>query len=94
MSVAVEKGRIVLAGDGRIEDAEALLQFLLAADGPNVVDVSGCRSLHTALVQLLAAFKPEITGVPENAFLSQSVLPALARAPATNAGGQGPSGGL
>ena len=56
MSLRMKDGTVFLEGDGRIEDAEALLQALLS-DPPPGVDLGGAALLHTALVQLLLAFQ-------------------------------------
>jgi hypothetical protein len=79
MSVRVEGQIVHLDGDIRIEDAESLLQALLSDSRPTV-DLSACRSLHAAAAQLLLAFRPPMAGMPENRFLSQTLMPALARA--------------
>jgi hypothetical protein len=56
-----ENGTIVLEGDCAVEDAEALLQLLQAAPMA-ACDWSQCRSLHTAVAQLLLAARPVLTG--------------------------------
>lgn len=81
MSVRLDGSMVFLEGDVRIEDAEALLQALLSATRPTV-NLGACRSLHASLVQILLAFRPETAGAPENDFLSQTLVPALARAQA------------
>jgi hypothetical protein len=63
-------GVVVLIGVCPIEDAEVLLRRL--SDNPAVaVDWSGCEQLHTAVIQVLLAAKPQIVGQPTNKFLSE-----------------------
>jgi len=47
-----------------IEDAEALFNWFLERKKPEV-DLSELSHIHTASLQLLHVFKPEITGLPE-----------------------------
>lgn len=55
MSVSLAAdGTIILAGTCPVEDAEPLLQMLLATPGAPV-DWTQCRKLHTAVVQVLKA---------------------------------------
>ncbi len=77
MSVALEDGVIRLAGAGRIEDAEALVA-LLQAHPFCLVDLAAAGALHTAVVQVLLAFRPEVAGTAGDDFLSTWVMPALA----------------
>ena len=91
MSVRVDGSVVFLEGESRIEDADALLQSLLSNSRLSV-NLSLCRSLHAAPAQILLAFQPPVVGVPENAFLSQTVVPALARGrgrPSVHNRGQG-----
>jgi hypothetical protein len=56
-----DAGTIILSGECPVEDAETLLEHLQAhPDGP--VDWSGCRALHTAVLQVLMAAKPRLLG--------------------------------
>lgn len=77
MSVRQEGGVVFLEGDCPVEDAEPLLAALLGG-GPPVVDWSGCASLHTAVLQVLLAVRPELRGSPGEAFLQKWVRPILA----------------
>jgi hypothetical protein len=47
-------GAIMLEGSCPVEDAEPLLQMLLASPG-SAVDWTACGSCHTAVVQVLVA---------------------------------------
>lgn len=69
-------GAVWLRGDCPIEDAEVLLGRL-AADPEAVVDWTGCQRAHTAVVQVLMAARPAMTGLPAGAFLRCHVAPLL-----------------
>jgi hypothetical protein len=69
-------GVILLEGVCPSEDSEILLQALLEHPGA-VVDWSGCASAHTAVIQVLLAFKPELTGRPAGTALRDWVAPAM-----------------
>lgn len=70
-------GRISLEGACPVEEAETLLSLLLA-EPSSVVDLSGCTRLHTALVQVLLAARPETSGPCRDPFVSRWVEPLLA----------------
>jgi hypothetical protein len=70
-------GFVELLGACPSEDAEPLLQLLLAAPEATV-DWRGCRSAHTAVVQVLMAAKPKLVGPPDGERLKDWVAPALA----------------
>ncbi len=86
MSVTLADGLVRLEGACRIEEAETLLQLLLQ-DRARVVDLSGARELHTAVVQVLMALQPPCRGWPEDRFLREQVAPALGLAPAVSGKG-------
>lgn len=76
MSVTVEADRIRLSGRCLAEDAETLLVALQEHPGLRV-DIGGAQKLHLAVVQVLLAARPEIVGVPDNAFLAAHVVDLL-----------------
>lgn len=76
MSVRVADGIIFIEGRCRIEEAEPLLGYLLE-DADRRVDLSACDALHSAVVQILMATKPRITGKPVDPFLCAYVVPLL-----------------
>jgi hypothetical protein len=76
MSVRSEDGVIHLEGDCRVEESETLLQLLQADPGAQV-ELSQCRHLHGAVVQVLLVFKAKVAGAPETPFLRDHVLPNL-----------------
>ncbi len=77
MSVALlASGVIELQGACTVEDAEALLQFLLDTPGAQV-DWHNCESAHTAVVQVLLAANLVPLGPPASDFLKDKVAPLL-----------------
>jgi hypothetical protein len=80
MTVAITaNGAIELSGACPVEDAEELLQRLLAR--PNAtVDWRSCESAHTAVIQVLLVAKSVPLGPPKNPFLRDHVEPQLRRA--------------
>jgi hypothetical protein len=71
-------GAIALDGDCPIEDAEPLLQLLLA-DPDAALDWTSCEQAHTAVLQVVLAATPRLIGPPRGAFLRDHVATALAR---------------
>ena len=78
MTVRRDGSTIHLEGDCPVEEAEALTA-LLESPGAWAVELSACRQLHTALVQVLLAYRPSVIGTPADPFLSRLVMPALVR---------------
>lgn len=69
-------GCIELIGTCASEDAEPLLQLLLADRGATV-DWRACQGAHTAVVQVLMAVKPKLLGPPTDARLKNWVASAI-----------------
>lgn len=82
MTVSLEGNIIRLEGRCRIEDAEILLARLIENPGCTV-DLSDCASIHTALVQLLLAFSPPLSGIPGDPTLQSWLVPLLESAGGT-----------
>ncbi|MCR5881120.1 hypothetical protein [Phenylobacterium sp. J367] len=76
MTVRREDNIAWLEGVCRVEEAEVLAGHLGA--GAGVVDLSRCQGLHAAVVQVLLAWRPQLRGAPDEAFLRDHLLPALA----------------
>jgi hypothetical protein len=74
----LKAGVIAMEGDCSIDDAEPLLQLLLA-EPRAAVDWTACDRAHAALLQLLMAAAPALVGPPRGAFLRDQIAPALAR---------------
>ena len=74
MSLEVRQGVIYLSGRCGADAAEALLEHL--GTGMTTVDLTGCETLHAALLQLLMAARPTIVGQPTT-FLAQWIVPLL-----------------
>jgi len=77
VSVRVVGEVVLLEGECPVEEAEALLEALLANPGAPV-DWSGCDDLHTAVFQVLMAARPALRGSPRDPFLRRWAAPALA----------------
>ncbi|HEV7371193.1 hypothetical protein [Arenibaculum sp.] len=76
MTVRLDDGLVRLEGSCTVEEAEALLETILA--NPELpVDWSRCTSLHTAVLQVLMATRPVLQGLPEDPFLRRWVEPVL-----------------
>jgi hypothetical protein len=76
MSVRLAGGVIILEGDCPIDEAEPLLELLLANPGASV-DWSACGQLHTAVVQVLLAARPPMEGEPGTPFLRRWIDPII-----------------
>jgi hypothetical protein len=81
MTVTLSADGIRISGAGRIEDAEHLL-VLLQADNRRLVDLAEAEVLHTAVVQVLLAFRPHVRGRPADPFFNTWVMPGLTGASA------------
>jgi hypothetical protein len=69
-------GVILLEGSCPNEDAEVLLQQLIAAPTA-AVDIRGCGFAHTAVIQVLMATKPKLLGPPGDHPMWHWVHPSL-----------------
>lgn len=76
VALAVD-GSITLAGDCPLEDAETLLQLLLANPAAEV-DWRACAQAHTAVVQVLLACRRKTHGPPQTIFFKKWIEPLLA----------------
>lgn len=77
MSVSLSADRILLSGAASVEDAERLLAALLEQPD-HAIDLSGLKSAHLAVVQLLHAAGRPLLGLDDNAFLRGIALRSLA----------------
>lgn len=76
MSVNLEANCIQLLGDCPVGDAEPLLALLQEAPG-RAVDLTKAGTLHTAVVQVLLALRPEILGRSSDPFIDRWIAPLL-----------------
>jgi hypothetical protein len=76
MSVSLEGNAIHVSGPGRVEDAESLVA-LLQADRTRVVDLTRAGPLHTAVLQVLLAFRPAVAGPAGDPFVETWLMPLL-----------------
>lgn len=79
MSIRVENGVVCLEGSCLVEDAEALL--IAFQEGCRHVDLGSATRLHLAIVQLLIAFKPLVSVIPDNSFIRLQILPLFDQSP-------------
>ena len=84
MSIRVEHGVVRLEGSCLVEDAEALL--LAFQEGCRQVDIGSATRLHLAIVQLLIAFRPQVSVIPDNSFIRLHILPLFERSSSTDIG--------
>jgi hypothetical protein len=77
MSVELSaSGTIELTGECESDDAEVLLQHLLATPAATV-DWRGCESAHSAVIQVLLAARPPFLGPPAGESLKRWIAPLL-----------------
>jgi hypothetical protein len=77
MSVVLNGDAIALIGDCGVSEAEELVS-LIQTNPHMVVDVSASGSVHTALWQVLLTFSPKVSGEPDDNFVREWIMPALA----------------
>jgi hypothetical protein len=78
MTIRIEDDIAWLEGACGVADAEPLFAALRAGRVPTV-NVSSCRSIHSAVAQTLMRFSVSITGDAPDPFVRDFVTPALAR---------------
>jgi len=79
MTVHLDHRTIRLEGDCHVEDAEPLVSLLQDSRG-RVVDISASGAIHTAVLQVLLAFRPKIAGINGDGFFNDRIMPLLAKA--------------
>jgi hypothetical protein len=70
------QGEIVLEGTCSSEDAEILLQHIIATPAAPV-DWRACELAHTAVIQVLMAANPKLRGPPAGSSLRDWLSPIL-----------------
>lgn len=73
MSVRIDQGTILLEGRCTVGDAEELLAAMREAPGASV-DMAGVLKLHMAVLQVLLALRPAVTGRPAAGALSRDIF--------------------
>jgi hypothetical protein len=76
MPVTVRKGVVRLSGHCLVEEAMTLLEMLQTRAGA-AVDLRTCKSLHTALLQVLVAARPTLAALPADPPLADIVRRAV-----------------
>jgi hypothetical protein len=69
-------GAIALVGICPVEDAETLLQLLISTPG-TPCDWSRCSHLHTAVVQVILAVRPDLIGPCGDVWIEQWISPQI-----------------
>ena len=82
MSIAVAAHIVRIVGNAPVEDAEPLLTALLD-DPSRPVDLADAGHLHSAVIQLLLALRPVVTGTAAHPFFETWIAPLLDRDPGT-----------
>ena len=77
MTVLLDHRTIRLEGNCHVEDAEPLLN-LLQEGMDRAVDVSAVGTIHTAVLQVLMALRPQVVGSNGDAFFESWITPLLA----------------
>ncbi len=76
MTVRVTREAIFVEGAGAVADAEPILSAL-QADASRTIDLSGATRLHSAIIQLLIALRPQVAGLPADPFFAAHLLALL-----------------
>ena len=75
MTVKVEERHVILSGSCPVDEAERLLAALL--DDPTLTVVINSDRVHTALWQVLMAFRPVMRVEHADRFFSEHLLPLM-----------------
>lgn len=78
MSIDLVDEIITVSGPARVEDAEPLLA-LLQSGLARQVDLSQAGSLHTAVMQVLLAYRPPLIGPAGDRFTENWLMPLLGK---------------
>ena len=65
MPIEFKRGKAMLQNVVGVEEAEALLEWLQKKPSAKV-DLAACRHLHTAILQVLMAARPGVSGWPRD----------------------------
>ena len=90
--IRVDDGVIRLEGHCPVEDAEPLLEALQGGGAPSL-DLGGCRSVHTAVLQLLLVSRARVLIPPADALLARLLSGGPSRISATEGDVVAPFGG-
>ena len=72
MAIRYLKKHAALEGNVSVEDAETLAQWLQQRADPGV-NLAKCEHLHGAVLQVLLALRPKVTGRPADAMLAAAL---------------------
>lgn len=79
MPVVIDGACARIEGTARVEEAEALVAFLEGGAG-RTLDLGPCRHLHSAVLQVLIAYRPPLAALPEDQPLRAVLEPLLGKA--------------
>jgi hypothetical protein len=77
MIVHLADGTISLEGPCPVDDSATLHEYLVESPQATV-DWSKCETMHTAVFQVLLAFRPSMRGTPAGNFVRLHLSPLLA----------------
>ena len=72
MGIRYLKKHAVFEGHVRVDDAEALAQWLQAQRTP-AVHLGQCEHVHAAVLQVLLACRPKLVAAPPGRWLAQAL---------------------
>jgi hypothetical protein len=76
MPLEFRRSEVCLSGSCTAEEALDLAEWLAKRKRPKA-NLAECTHMHSALLQTLLAYKPQISAPPADAFLATWVMPAL-----------------
>jgi len=79
MPLVIDGSLARIDGAARVDEAETLVSFLETTTSP-VVDLGPAGHLHTAVLQVLMAYRPAISALPEDPVLLALLRPLLGQA--------------
>ncbi|MCB6179272.1 hypothetical protein LHP98_14200 [Rhodobacter sp. Har01] len=79
MPLVIDGSLARIEGAARVDEAETLVSFLETTADP-VVDLGPTNHLHTAVLQVLMAYRPALATLPEDPVLLALLRPLLGEA--------------
>ncbi len=73
MAIEYEENVAYLKGVCEIEEGEEFLEWIKSKDSPKI-DLSEVEHMHTAIVQIILFFKPEIINLDKESFFGRYVF--------------------
>jgi hypothetical protein len=76
MPLRLARNRLYFDGACGVDEALTLQEYLSRPKPPKI-DLQACTHLHTALAQVLAAFRPSRPVPPDDPFLASWLMPLI-----------------